>query len=158
MTKIQRILAGEGEDDFVTLVRQYADMGYSRYATARRILGVTEDLIMSHAPDVVFKRRGESGYTHWDDRSDTAAAVLQSRIKNKTLRFLTWRGETLHLAEWANKTGINATTIARRLVYGWTVGDALAVPVNSRRGAKRPSRKPVGDDARRKPMEAMWLR
>jgi len=45
-------------------------------------------------------------------------------------RHLTHNGETLSVAEWAEKIGIHGNTIRARLdVYGWSVEDALTIPV-----------------------------
>lgn len=42
---------------------------------------------------------------------------------------LTLNGETLCLAEWAERIGIHQTTLARRLKSGWTVEQTLTTPL-----------------------------
>lgn len=51
---------------------------------------------------------------------------------------LTYLGTSLCVGEWAERMGIKANTISARLRYGWTVEEALTVPVN--RGIKRAKR------------------
>jgi len=51
---------------------------------------------------------------------------LQARNTRRN-RHVTYRGETATLAEWAERTGISAGTIAFRLKHGWPVDKALTV-------------------------------
>lgn len=39
-----------------------------------------------------------------------------------------YKGETLHLAEWARRIGVNAATLRRRLKHGWPIERALTTP------------------------------
>lgn len=49
--------------------------------------------------------------------------------KKPTLNY-TYNGETKHVSEWAKITGIKQATIVYRLVKcGWSVEDALTIPV-----------------------------
>ena len=43
--------------------------------------------------------------------------------------FITLNGETLTLTEWAEKLGINSSTICQRFKLGWSVEKALLTPV-----------------------------
>lgn len=45
-----------------------------------------------------------------------------------TNTFLEWGGLRLTLAEWGERTGINATILSDRLTYGWTVSEILTRP------------------------------
>lgn len=45
-----------------------------------------------------------------------------------TNRRITFRGETLTLAQWAVRVGIKRTTIARRLDVGWPIEKTLTTP------------------------------
>lgn len=47
-------------------------------------------------------------------------------IRNQKL--LTLKGESLPIAEWARRTGINRATIQDRLYAGWSVEEALTTP------------------------------
>lgn len=59
-------------------------------------------------------------------------ATMKEQQNNRTNnRRITWNGGTLTLMQWAEKTGIDRSTIARRLdKLGWTVGDALSLPTS----------------------------
>lgn len=56
----------------------------------------------------------------------------QGRNTRKS-RMLTWKGETLCLPEWAERTGLHEKTIASRLnQMGWSVERALSTPIRRR--------------------------
>lgn len=62
----------------------------------------------------------EPGNVRW------ATWAEQSRNKT-TSRKLTYRGQTLTVAEWAREVGIGASTITARISkFGWSVEDALS--------------------------------
>jgi hypothetical protein len=45
-------------------------------------------------------------------------------------RHITLNGRTMNMAEWADEIGIHSNTIRARLdVYGWSVDDALTIPL-----------------------------
>lgn len=150
--RAQRIADREDAECFVELVRDFAAMGYSRYAVANRLLGICDETLEryleAHGVTVEFKRIGEPGYQPWNEPPETTAKSVASRIRNGNVSFLTLDGQTYHLGEWARRTGIGRSTIRQRIsVYGWSVRDALTVPVGSRMGAKNPHRykQPKGD-------------
>jgi len=147
------LAAREESESFVDLVTEYADMGYSRYAVAKRLLNIdpsTMDRWLSaHGAVVDFKSPGDDGYQPWDDAFETRAAIRDARVRNGTVRMLSCGGEILHLAEWSRRTGIKTTTIARRIDrYGWPVEKALTTPARAEMGPKNPSRKAVSPRAR----------
>jgi hypothetical protein len=41
---------------------------------------------------------------------------------------LTWKGETLTLAEWSLRTGIRVKTLLERCRKGWSVEQVLTTP------------------------------
>jgi len=43
-------------------------------------------------------------------------------------RWVTWKGKTKNISQWAKHTGLCAETIRRRLAYGWTIERALTEP------------------------------
>lgn len=49
--------------------------------------------------------------------------------RRSTNRFLTLNGETRTMREWARIKGFGRNTIAQRLKDGWSVKDALTVPM-----------------------------
>jgi hypothetical protein len=53
---------------------------------------------------------------HWGHRSDP----------------LTWKGETLTIAEWSERTGIRIRTLLERCRKGWSVEQVLAPPGGER--------------------------
>lgn len=58
------------------------------------------------------------------DNCRWATAKEQSRNQS-TNRFLTYGGETMPVAAWAERVGVKASTISRRLALGWTVDRTL---------------------------------
>ena len=61
------------------------------------------------------------------------AKTLQSSNRRDSV-WLTFKGETKILTDWADILSINQSAIRERLRRGWSVEDALTVPV----GQKRP--------------------
>lgn len=56
-----------------------------------------------------------------------ATPIQQARNK-RTSRMVAFRGESLSVAEWAERTGLSAGCIARRLDAGWEVEPSLTKP------------------------------
>lgn len=57
-------------------------------------------------------------------------ATRTEQARNQgTNRPISFRGETLCLSEWAERTGLQYDTLKARLQYGWTVEDALTRPL-----------------------------
>ena len=70
-------------------------------------------------------------------RWSTVATQANNQRSNRLIEF---RGERLTLMEWSRRTGINRSTITRRLDLGWSVEDALTqspdpAPLFARAGA-----------------------
>ena len=125
LKRMRAILRSHGSDCFDSLVAEYAAMGYSEYATARRLLGIDVRTMRSWLSEPV-QFAPHAGA--WCDPLHNAASVLKARKANGTLRFIEHDGQRRHLSEWARLTGIKATTIARRIdVYGWPIDRALTV-------------------------------
>lgn len=83
----------------------YADMGSSNGLTIDRI-----DNDKDYEPD----------NCQWIPMSEQGK-------KTSRIRYLSYRGKTLSLAEWARRIGVNANTLTMRLnAYGWTVEKALS--------------------------------
>ena len=64
----------------------------------------------------------EPGNCRW------ATAIQQNRNRSNNRR-LTYRGMTLCIADWSERTGISPTTLWRRLKRGWSVEQALGLPL-----------------------------
>ena len=68
----------------------------------------------------------EPGNVRWADR------IAQANNKRNNV-MITYNGETHTRAEWARIVGINWTTLRDRINrYGWSVEDALTMPVRRR--------------------------
>lgn len=48
-------------------------------------------------------------------------------------RFVTWKGETKTVSEWARELNMQSQTLARRLNAGWSVEDAFTQPLRKRK-------------------------
>ena len=62
----------------------------------------------------------------WATAKDQARNTRRNRI-------LEFDGKALCLQEWAEITGLKRTTITQRIAYGWTVEEALTIPVLRRK-------------------------
>jgi hypothetical protein len=63
----------------------------------------------------------EPGNVRW-------ALPTENARNRRSSRLIVHAGETLTLAEWAERTGLKVATIWARLKMGWSVADALTVP------------------------------
>lgn len=62
-----------------------------------------------------------------------ATRKVQSRNKRTSHR-LTYKGETLTIAGWAERTGLKANTLQARIAAGWDVEVAITTPTRTRGG------------------------
>lgn len=84
-----------------------------------------------HSLDRIDNDRGyEPGNVRWATREE------QQRNTRRT-RFVEHDGRKASVSEFARKAGMPANTVHERLDRGWSVGDALSVPVGVRRGKAR---------------------
>lgn len=56
------------------------------------------------------------------------ATPKQQARNTRNNKLLTHNGETLCIAEWAERLGLGRTTIADRIRYGWSIERALSTP------------------------------
>jgi hypothetical protein len=61
------------------------------------------------------------------------ATRAEQQRNTRRARIVDWKGESRTLAEWQRVTGIRGGTIANRLKFGWTVEQAMTIPVGLRR-------------------------
>jgi hypothetical protein len=135
--KIQGILIEHESDSLDDLVREYARMGYSEYATARRLLGIDVKTMRGYLSGPVHFKPYAS---NWQDYDDTARKVVAARMHNGSLRMIESNGVTMHLAEWSRVTGVPTTTILKRLDRsGLPASEALS-SASRRKGANNPHR------------------
>lgn len=74
----------------------------------------------------------EPGNCRWATRAESA-------MNRENTRWYTVDGETLHLFDWAKRSGIDYRTIYGRISNGWPIKDAVSVPPRSIRN--HPGRK-----------------
>ena len=82
------------------------------------------------------RRDGTLGYSpencYW-------ATIKQQNRNTARNRFLTFEGETLTVAEWAERKGMTYGALSNRIRDGWSTEDALTIPVG--RGSARVAHK-----------------
>ncbi len=71
----------------------------------------------------------EPGNCRW------ATAKQQARNRSSNV-ILTFRGETMCISAWAERIGIDRKTIEKRIHKGFTVDEALTLPLRKRRAAQ----------------------
>ncbi len=74
-------------------------------------------------------RRDPNG--HYEPDNCRWATDEQQRSNTRRSRMLTHDGITMTVSAWARRTGIDVGTIQFRLRSGWTVEEALTIPVRS---------------------------
>lgn len=79
--------------------------------------------------------RNDEGYSPGNCRWATPTEQLRNTRVNHILEH---DGARRPIVEWAELIGINNRTILNRLRLGWSVADALTVPVGARKGHARP--------------------
>ena len=62
----------------------------------------------------------------------------ENQRNKRTSRFLTFGGETLNVAAWAERFGLNRATIRSRIKDGWSVEAALVTPRTRAANVSRP--------------------
>ncbi|BBO80235.1 hypothetical protein DSCO28_08010 [Desulfosarcina ovata subsp. sediminis] len=76
---------------------------------------------------------GDYGYSPWNCRWVT---IKENILNRSNVRWLVdpWDGERLCSSEMATKYGLNKGTLNSRIsLYGWTLEEALSVPISRRR-------------------------
>lgn len=86
-----------------------------------------------YADDLTIDRiDNDKNYTPDNCRWVDMGAQLRNTSRN---RFITFRNETHCMKEWAEKLGMNYSTLRQRLgVYGWSVERALTTPIGNNGG------------------------
>lgn len=81
--------------------------------------------------------KNERGYSPSNCRWATRLEQMQNTRRNV---FLTYRGETLCLSEWARRAGMRPSRIQHRLAKGWSIERILTTVPFLGRNAKEPRR------------------
>jgi ribosomal protein S16 len=86
---------------------------------------------------------------HELDRKDNAGPYSPSNCRwvvravncrnRRSNRLIEHAGETLPMAAWAERTGINKYALQKRLAAGWSAEKALTTPVRPKRSALAPA-------------------
>ena len=107
---------------------------------------------MGDRPPLLSIDRVDNNGGYWCGKCDECATLnhllncrwatkSEQMVNRRTTRFLTYNGRTVNIAQWAREVGISRGTITGRLNAGWTVEDALTMPIlpndKSRRGNAR---------------------
>ena len=90
------------------------------------------------SPDHSIERKDNSG-PYSPENCVWSTRKKQARNKRNN-RFLTHGGETLCLTDWSERTGIKSLTIYGRLLRGWSIKDALTIPLIPSSGKRRQKR------------------
>lgn len=79
---------------------------------------------------------------HYEPGNCRWASQKEQQRNRRGNRLLTHEGETLTVAEWAERTGVGSATIRSRIDrYGWSVSLALTTPHRSRQDVCREASK-----------------
>ena len=86
---------------------------------------------MGEAPEgkTIDRIKGNRGYEKNNCRWASRAEQSRNTIQN---RWLTFRGQTMVLQDWATKIGISSCGLRHRLTIGWPLGMALTTPSGMR--------------------------
>lgn len=100
-----------------------------------------EDMGLCPGPKFQLGRKnGKKGYSPGNCRWET----IEQQANNKSSsRFITFRGETMTVAQWSRKCGVSTSAMHRRLTHKWPLSVALTRPteLNALRSENRFLRK-----------------
>jgi hypothetical protein len=102
--------------------RNYRDRGITICARWESFQNFLDD--MGPRPDGAWLDRIDNDGPYSPENCRWASPKQQQRNRRNNTR-LTFNGETLCIAEWAERLSLNHKTISDRLRHGWSVGRAL---------------------------------
>lgn len=100
-------ICSEWKDDFETFEKWAFENGYQE--------GLTID-----------RQNVDGNYEPSNCRWTT---IKQQNNNKRDNRYITYHGKTQSMQMWADETGISSSAIKYRLNHGWSVEDALSVPI-----------------------------
>lgn len=108
--------------------RHYGGRGISVCERWREFENFAADMGPTFRPELTLDRiDNDRGYEPGNCRWATRAEQNRNQRRN---RYVTWRGRTIVLTDWADLLGLNFDTVRKRLdKHGWSVERALATGV-----------------------------
>jgi hypothetical protein len=93
-------------------------------------------LANGYRDDLTIERRDFNG--NYSPENCTWVPLSEQSKNRRSLRLITFKGETQYESEWCRRLGVAPCTIARRLKAGWPLELALTVPkMRRKRGQSR---------------------
>lgn len=109
--------------------KNYGGRGITIYPQWLAYAGFVADMGLRPTPDHTLERINNDGPY---DKVNCRWATRKEQARNqRTNRKLTYNGETLCVAEWAERIGLNRNALYTRLSLGWDVARALTTPSRS---------------------------
>lgn len=109
---------------------RYGGRGISIDPRWRVFANFISDMGARPAGHTLDRRDNDGNYCKSNCRWATPKQQSRNMVSN---RLLTYQGQTLCIAEWAERTGLSRPTIEGRLLNGWSVEDTLSFPPITRR-------------------------
>jgi hypothetical protein len=121
----------------ITVCDRWTPQGPRYSRTGRRVafMNFMED--MGERPSTrhtIERRNNNLGYSkqncYW-------ATYTEQANNRRTNRLLTYRGQTMTVAQWCKELKFSQSTVYTRLADGWSVSDALSTPTKRRLSSKQ---------------------
>lgn len=91
-------------------------------------------MALGYADDLTIDRIDVNDGYHFTNVRFVSMQIQQNNKRNN--RFITYKGETKTIAEWERKMGFSKDRLWSRLSAGWSVEEALTIPVGGKRKKK----------------------
>lgn len=104
------------------------------YSRIKQLWPADQALTMT-PKEVLTQRRAQSRALYQRQQAFKQASDTERRKRTATAATYEFNGESLTLAEWADRTGIKKATIDKRLRSGWSISEALSTPARPKADA-----------------------